>query len=383
MANMTSKASRQSLKEVFWISVGLAALLLFWFWDLFTLKFGFISGDHKVQHYPWMSYLYSELHQGRFPLWTDLIGCGFPIFAEGQIAALYPINLIIYGLLPISFEAAYNYSTILHYWIGGIFFYIFCRHILISRFGSFIATTIYLFGSTQGGYFYNMNSQKTCIWFPLVLFLMERALKTRNLIYLLWIGVIFGIQINAGYLQIAFYCLVFSFLYYFFRLVFFEKDEGSWGKRFFIFIKHSLLMGVIGILIGLPQILATGELSQFSSRVNLPESFAYVGSLPPQGILTLLFPFLDPYLGQEMYVGIFGILLLSAAWFWRKEWSKQLWAMFWLGLFAFLIALGQFSPLYVGIIKLTHFYGFRVPAKVVYFLVFAFAVFSEALGCGR
>jgi len=171
-----SDASQQSAKigfrEIGLALLGFTAVLILVFWELLSLKVGFISGDHKD---PWMSYLASELQAGRFPLWTGLIGCGFPIFAEGQIAALYPFNLILYGLLP--FEIAYNYSTLFHYLMGAVFFYLFSRHLSISSKGSFLAALIYLFGSSQGGYFYNMNSQKTCIWFPLTLLLIEKYLK--------------------------------------------------------------------------------------------------------------------------------------------------------------------------------------------------------------
>jgi len=272
-------------------------------------------------------------------------------------------------------------TTILHLFIIGweeSFFYLFCRQLLISRFGGAVASLIYLFGSSQGGYFYNMNSQKTCIWFPLVLLLMEKYIQKRNWIYLLGIGLIFGIQINAGYLQIAFYCLIFSYFYYFLRVIFFKTDGGSLPRRFLFFLFSASLMGGIGLLLGLPQILATFELSQFSSRLNLPESFAYIGSFSPQAFLTLLLPFLDSHLGSDFYVGLFGIFLVLVAWFGRKEWPSSIWVIFWMSLFALLIALGKFSPLYVLIVKVTHFYGFRVPAKALFFAVFGLAVLAGA-----
>lgn len=318
-----------------------------------------------------MHYLASELREGRLPLWTDLIGCGFPIFAEGQIAALYPLNLLFYGLLP--FKIAYNYSTLFHFWLGGLFCYLFARSLNLSRIGSFLASFIYLFGSCQGGYFYNMNSQKTVIWFPLVLLLMERLLKTRNWLYVLWIGIIFGVQINAGYLQIAFYSLVFAMFYFLLRQILDRGKEGM-GPILGRFLMRSMGIGIVTLMVALPQLLATIELSRFSSRTGLPESFAYVGSLAPQGFFTLLFPFLDNFLGHDLYFSLFAFLLLPAAFLFRRDWSVQMRCLFWLGILAFLVALGQFSPLYVGIVKLTHFYGFRVPAKVLYFAGFSAAI---------
>jgi hypothetical protein len=143
----------------------------------------------------------------------------------------------------------------------------------------------------------------------------------------------------------------------------------AFGVRTFGFL-------AVALAVGLPQLAATLELAQFSSRTNLPESFAYVGSLPPQGFLTLLFPFLDNFLGTEFYAGLFSIPLILIAWFYRKTWTVPVKVIFWMGLIALLFAMGQFNPLYVAFVKLTHFYGFRVPAKVLYFAVFSMAILA-------
>jgi len=163
-------------REFLLAALGVLGVLTFWYWDLFTFQWGYLGDDHLVQHFPWMHALSSELQAGRFPLWTNLIGCGFPLFAEGQIAALYPPNLLIYTLIP--FEFAYNFSAIFHYWLGGLIFYIFCRQFGLTWKGAGLATFLYLFGSAQGGYFYNMNSQKTVIWFPLALLGIETLVRS-------------------------------------------------------------------------------------------------------------------------------------------------------------------------------------------------------------
>jgi len=377
------RSSGINIKEVAWTSFILMIFLLIPFWEIFTLKLGFISGDHKVQHYPWLHYMATELKAGRLPLWTGLIGCGFPLFAEGQIGLYYPFNLLFFSLIP-SFKFAYNYSTLFHFWLGGLFFYLFCRKLSISSVGAFISTYIYLFGSIRGGYFYNANSQKTVIWFPLALYLIEKLIETRSWIFSLWIGVIFGMQFNAGYIQIAFYCVVFSLFYYFLRSVFGSQNFKDFIERMKPFLLHVVIMGVAGLLVSLPQFLATWELSQFSSRGDLPESFAYIGSKPPWGIVTLLFPFLKPLVkgmlfGADFYVGLFSLFLIFVAWSKRREIGTHFWVLFWLGILALLIALGMYSPLYVAIVKITQFYGFRVPSKTLYFLSFTLLTLRRGL----
>jgi hypothetical protein len=51
-------------------------------------------------NYPLKFLLSESLKSGKFPLWTDFVGNGFPIAAEGQIGAFSPINWIIFGLIP-------------------------------------------------------------------------------------------------------------------------------------------------------------------------------------------------------------------------------------------------------------------------------------------
>ena len=59
-------------------------------------------------NYPLKNLLSESLKQGKIPLWTDMIGNGYPIMAEGQIGTFSPINWVIFGLFPMpqSFTAA-------------------------------------------------------------------------------------------------------------------------------------------------------------------------------------------------------------------------------------------------------------------------------------
>ena len=59
-------------------------------------------------NYPLKNLLSESLKQGKLPLWTDMIGNGFPIGAEGQIGVFNPLNWLIFGLLPMpqAFTAA-------------------------------------------------------------------------------------------------------------------------------------------------------------------------------------------------------------------------------------------------------------------------------------
>ena len=59
----------------------------------------FFVQDMMVQNVPFRHFLHEALAAGRLPLWEPRINAGFPLFAEGQVGALYPPNWIGAALL--------------------------------------------------------------------------------------------------------------------------------------------------------------------------------------------------------------------------------------------------------------------------------------------
>lgn len=148
------------------------------FWDVALLDRAFLSGDHLIQHYPWAKFLQDSIRQFRLPWWTSQIQCGFPLLAEGQIGAFYPLNLIFLFLIPL--KAAYNYEALFHFILGGFFFYLYVRRLKLSPEASLFATFIFVFGSARAGFFYNVTSQRVAVWFPLTLLLVERLFEKKS-----------------------------------------------------------------------------------------------------------------------------------------------------------------------------------------------------------
>src|ERR671924_2356782 len=88
----------------------LAAWPLIYFWQAALRQGVFIFGDILLFFYPTHLAYANALREGRLPLWEPRMLAGFPLFAEGQIGALYPTHPILYGLLPI--DVATNYDIL-------------------------------------------------------------------------------------------------------------------------------------------------------------------------------------------------------------------------------------------------------------------------------
>ncbi len=334
-----------------------------------SLKGCLLTGDHKEQHYPWAKYLDECLSGGQLPWWTWKIQCGFPLLAEGQVAAFYPPNFLLHFLF--AADTAYALNFLLHVFLSGLFLLIFCRHAGIGWPGTAIAALAYLFGDAYGGAYYNITSLKTLCWFPLTLTLIDRLWETRRLRHGIFLGVVFGLQLLAGYLQIAVYSLSMSGLYFLCRGFFKEKKERDEVRQDAHLQTLRVWLGVLAaglamVLVFLPQLMATYPLSRVSVRVGLTESFTYVGSFPPWGIGTLLFPKLEGVLRTlGIYAGVFPLFLIFLSLTRWKDIPVRRWVVMFV--VSLLLAMGKFSPLYVAIVKITQFYGFRVPSKLLFF----------------
>ncbi len=361
-----------------WPFWGLLSLLFLFYPGLFFGLTASLAGDHWEQHFPWASLLHDSLHHFEFPYWTPFIHCGFPIAAEGQIGIFYLPNLVLSFLLPLRF--AYSYSNLVHFLLSGLGTYRYARQMKLDRFPAFIAAFIFVFGAAYGGAFYNITSLKTIAWFPVALFLFENFLEKRKWINLGLMSAAIALSLLAGYLQVALFTWLLFLVYAGLRLSFFWEGKAKPGfGSAQVWLPALSFVGAF--VLAAPQLLLTYKLALLSNRVNLSEDYAYVGSMSPVVLLTFIFPIFQGFLrGNCLYGGILSIfLVLCATYADRVQKNKfyRLWVT--MAVISLLLALGEWSPLYTTLVKLTRFYSFRVPAK---FLVFVCFFVSMIAACG-
>lgn len=365
---MQTRVPVQWQRTDFYFIVGVIGTILLYFHEILTLQTGFYSGDHRQQHYPWAFFYAEQLKQGLLPWWTSLFGCGFPLLAEGQVGALYPLNFLFYKFFP--FDFAYTYNILFHYVLGAGFFYLLVRSRGISGFAAFLGCLIYLFGTAQGGYYYNIISLKTLIWFPLALYFIFRIFEEQKYKFLFWLALIFTFQLCAGYLQYAVYAIAFCGLTCLW-LAILRIREGKF-KDAMTGLATAFAAAVLGVLCAMPQLGATWELSLFSNRFDFPVEFAFVGSVTPLAMATFFFPHWDGFLRAEIYFGAIGLLFFMHAF--RRPGLKGV-SYFVFGFFmAIGLALGGFNPLYRWAVEWSGFSSFRIPAKFIFFAGFYGAI---------
>ena len=307
----------------------------------------------------------SQILQGRIPAWTSQIASGFPLLAEGQIGYFYPFNFLFAHMTDPAI--GYNAQILFHFVLGGLIFYCCCLHWKMSFPAAVYASILYVFGSARAGHFYNQNSQKVLVWFPLSLLLVDKLIEKVTLLKVVGLAAVFALSWVAGYQQFAAYAVGVAGIYLMVSL--WQRSAAGNKDRLSLHFWLAPIAGFAaavagGCLLASPQLIPFAQLVSLSSRVKLASDFAYVGSVNPFGLICLFYPDWDDFFQTELYIGVLALffviyLLLSA----KSSFHR---VFIWMTCLTYLISLGGYNPLFRLFVEITDFSG-RVPAKFLYF----------------
>ena len=148
------------------------ASLLF-FYDLFKGRYLLTERDLGPYFIPPRFFWVESIKHFDFPLWNPYQFSGHPFFANPQHALLYPFNVLFF-LLP--FDVAFNGIIILHFFLGGLFTYLFLKDLKVNSTGALISGMIFMLS----GYLLSVHSLLTIllssVWMPLIMMFFRRAM---------------------------------------------------------------------------------------------------------------------------------------------------------------------------------------------------------------
>ncbi|OGF61758.1 MAG: hypothetical protein A2Y62_09225 [Candidatus Fischerbacteria bacterium RBG_13_37_8] len=335
-------------------------------------------GDGISQNYPLHKYYASYIRQFIFPLWLPHEFLGMPFLGLMHTGLLYPINLISHFLLPDAL--AYNFSLLFHYLIAAFFTFLYARTIGCREIPSFIAGIVFCFSGFMIAHHGHHQMQNAAALFPLILYLYEKARTSLHYKFSLLAGITIACQILAGHMQISVYTLFILAVYTIFHLFFTMKET---RLRFLILASIPVL---IGLILSIPQLLSSLQLSRLSWREHIDYAFFTGLSLEPYQLIRLVFPFIlgggagipiwGPWQFSETmcYIGLLplAIAFLVALSQWKTNYHVKFWST--ISLLSIFFMLGQFTPLYKIMFYLPGYNRFRVPARNILFLHFAIAI---------
>lgn len=337
--------------------------------------------DLSRYFYPLRYLMVEQARSGQWPLWNPYIFCGFPLLATLQIGFFYPLSLLYY-VLP--FNLAFNYFTIIHYFLAASFMYLLLRYFSLDKMASFLGGMVFAFS----GYLLSVSNMNTSlmavVWLPLVVLVFDSLLKQRTFLKIAGLGCLLALQFLGGEPTIIFVTLIFLLAY---ALVF--GDSRQAGLRAVLGLAGA---GMIALGLTAVQLLPFLELAKYSDRVaRTAYGLVTMRSFPPRELINFIFPY---FFGNQAVFGgmtetligknfqdwlispYFGILPLVFVWFAFARRRKQ--ALFFLGTaaVALLLAFGKYTLLYRLIYLLPGFSMIRYPVKYLFLLNFSLVVLA-------
>lgn len=382
---------------VFW----LFALAVVFLGDLLFFGKIFLSRDMLSGFFQTAVFETQGLLNGDTPFWNPYWGGGKPLIADTTSQAFYPPNILFLFFQP---ALAMNLFWLLHFFIGGLGMWFFCRQINVAAAAAFIAGVSFMFGTWLVAQLEFPFNGAAGVWVPWIFGMLARfharlaadggyppgeIWRQRRLVGAL--ALLFAVQFFANFPEMIIYPGVGYALYIIAAVI----SERKWrtGVTLLLFVGVS---GLVGLLMTLPQIVSMWELLPYSERAGTFDSRFDMASMQPAHLLGVIFPFLGGFPGWpdkhwesglfEYWIGAFylGALPVVSAPFAfldlsgrRKIWAWVATAMILIGV---LLSLGAHTPLYGwwhAHVPLMN--RFRFPAKFLVLVVLGLLVLA-ALG---
>jgi len=335
----------------------------------------FYSGDMARLYLPAQAALQRALQGGRLPWWSSELGIGYPLVAEGEVAALYPFTLLFsFWLAP---EVAITAQVLLHYALMFLGAYLYGRQLGLAHLPASLTGVIWAFGGFNLAHLSHVSILRAATWLPWLLGLVGRLSADLTTIKKLLRGgalaLVVALQWLAGHPQMALLnCLAAAA--YALWLAVREPRRGDAVRRLGLWAASA----GVGLVLASPQILATLELVLHSQRAGgLDPSFFTSYSYPPLLTATWVDPFLlgNPYpegsVELMFYVGLAPLAMAVVAMVRSRR--PERWWLAGLGLLGWLMAWGRWNPIYPWLRKVPLLNLFRVPARYLSWSGFALA----------
>lgn len=405
-----SKKNKNEIKDYpIWVACIVFAVFTYIFFSSQISGNTFFWEDFIEYVYPTQTFAARESAGFEIPFWNPYSFNGMPFFADLQVGFLYPINRILNlfvntdGTLPVG---AAQFVIILHFFIAQLSAFFLAKKFGISFFGSLITSTIYSFSMLLVCHLIHPMMLYHLAWFPMIFGLFKNSLETYSFRKSILAGGLFGMTMLSGHPQSTLYIAFFLGIYFIWQLVAGLKSKSISENKLIKNIAVGLIPFIISSGIFAVQLLPSQELAELSERKELSLERASEGSLEMNNFITMVLPDLfgktngitsnqttfykefesadSPgvkrpyrhfYWETQFYFSVIGLMfgLLGAIYSVKDKRNIFLLVM---AIFSMLYALGENSPLLSIFYNLPLFGNFRFPARIVFYLIIAMALFS-------
>ncbi|HKX18682.1 MAG TPA: hypothetical protein VJT33_11785 [bacterium] len=364
-----SRAARLCLPEL--LVLGTLALGL----TLPTFLRGELIGRYGISHeYSLFAFVDREVRTGRLPVWNPYTVSGNPGLADPAANVFYPSTVPLLRLF--GETAAIDFTIVIHMVLAGGLMLLYLGSLRLPRPARFVGAAVYMLSGFEAwrALAGDIPRLLTFAWIPLLFYLVEEITAGRQRMGAALLGgLVLAAQVFAGDPQTFVYASLALVAYAAARVTTAARQDPSGARTAARCVTAMLMLGA-----GLAAVQWLPTLEQFfhSNRAGFGPGFAYLGSIPPLGLVSLIAPrfFGDEVHGwwgerelaapefyphaASLYTGFFTVVLIIAALTARSDrWHVRFFAV--LGVAVLWLALGKFGYLYRAVTFIPFLRSFR------------------------
>jgi hypothetical protein len=208
--------------------------------------------DVSMQLAPWAHQVREVWKSGHVPLWNALAGCGYPLLANAQSAALSPLRLLA---LPLPMAYSMTAEAAMKVLIALTFTFLYCRR-RYDVLPSSVAAIAFGFGPFVIAWLHFAQGTAAC-FLPAVLYQIDLLVERRTDARFVTTAAIGACVVFCGHPETAIHILLFAIAYVLW-LVVIEKQRG--------FLRALFGAGIVATLLAMPIIVPFAENVRDSTR---------------------------------------------------------------------------------------------------------------------
>jgi hypothetical protein len=373
--------NKNSIRKA-WPFLVLFILAILGYWQIAMFRHP-LKWDIIDQAFPWKYFIGENLQHHLLPLWNPYQHCGYPIHADPQSSAWYPITWFFgyfwgYSIYVLSID------FILHIFLAGSGMFLLGKKMGFQEKATLMMGIAYMFSGFLVGNAQHFMWIISATWLPFILYAYIDLYQEQKLKQAIIFGLFMFMMITGGYpafTMILLYLLILLFIQFSFSIY---RNEGRPSLyHFFRINAYALLFSVTNSMV---MLISVWKLMPELTRTGgIPLQDALEGPLSPQSLISFLLPFGVvnhdmSFFGTDLsmsniYFGLFMFIFFIASFFIKKPPFFKLF-LFW-GLFILSAAVGSALPVREFLYYYVPFFDiFRFPALLRIFVVISFIVLA-------
>jgi Bacterial membrane protein YfhO len=355
----------------------LVAVAASWPLWMYSMKFDILD-----QYLPWRMLVGDCLSHGMLPLWNPFTHLGYPLHADPQSGAWYPIVWLIGGM------AGYNLYWIhleylFHVWLAGAGMFWLVKNFTRNKNVAILAGISYMLSGFFTGNAQHLTWVISGAWLPFVLCAFYLLMKKEENKYIWICALTFFMMFTGGYPAFS---IVTVYLLIVISIVVIIRRKTQ-SRPVSLIIKNLFWLGITTALLCAVMLVSSYESFQLAGRAEgLSKELAMANPFSPQSMISFVFPlsslrntsFFDT--DVSMSNGFLGLLLFAGfilSIFKKKTFTEKI--ILYGSVFCLLAAMGKYTPVrsllydFIPLMKL-----FRMPSLFRLFAITGFILLGSS-----